>query len=438
MTASFQSDVHQAVEALGGGLVRVIETSHLGRNIPAICAVLGGEVELILIASDYYPGIPPVILCTTKNGPTEQLQFEWSLQAETCSRLLTALRQHFRGSGEFRPYFGPNIGRLLTSDHAIAEKLGWRKFFSAEAPANMLEPGALFERSRGILTDELSTCHAMIVGLGSGGSYVAEQLARVGLGNFTLIDPDFVESANLSRTSFLADDIGRPKVEAVQQRIEHINPLASVKVVHSSLAQIGITKLSQYIENTDIVLALTDDPTAQATLNHLCYHFGKPGVFAGLYTGASGGEVILALPGRTPCVECATGGVRSAVGAPPDRVSDYGTSRLEGVQALSADIHHLDTATIKLTLSILLAASPSASISRFASDAVDLGFSYLIMSMEPEYWIFPHIFQNVPGQYAYQAAWFTVQARNNCTVCGSSEFRENPTTLPIGVPNLRL
>ena len=38
-----------------------------------------------------------------------------------------------------------------------------------------------------------------IVGLGGGGSHIAQQLAHVGVGKFVLIDPDVVEDSNLNR-----------------------------------------------------------------------------------------------------------------------------------------------------------------------------------------------------------------------------------------------
>ena len=38
-----------------------------------------------------------------------------------------------------------------------------------------------------------------LVGLGGGGSHVAQQLAHLGIGRFVLVDPDVVEETNLNR-----------------------------------------------------------------------------------------------------------------------------------------------------------------------------------------------------------------------------------------------
>ena len=47
--------------------------------------------------------------------------------------------------------------------------------------------------------EAFSKCHAAIIGLGGGGSHIAQQLAHLGVGNFVLFDPDHVEKTNLNR-----------------------------------------------------------------------------------------------------------------------------------------------------------------------------------------------------------------------------------------------
>ena len=60
-----------------------------------------------------------------------------------------------------------------------------------------------------------------IVGLGSVGCVVAEALARVGVGDLTLVDHDAVEEHNLDRLLFAtAGDIGRSKVELAKELVE--------------------------------------------------------------------------------------------------------------------------------------------------------------------------------------------------------------------------
>lgn len=63
-----------------------------------------------------------------------------------------------------------------------------------------------------------------IIGCGSVGSTVAENLVRTGLTNFTLYDFDRVESHNLANQMFRQEHIGTPKVEALLAMLAEINP----------------------------------------------------------------------------------------------------------------------------------------------------------------------------------------------------------------------
>lgn len=69
-----------------------------------------------------------------------------------------------------------------------------------------------------------------IVGCGSVGSTVAENLARCGVTNMTLWDFDKVEPHNLANQMFRQQDIGKPKVEALLDILQEINPEVVNKV----------------------------------------------------------------------------------------------------------------------------------------------------------------------------------------------------------------
>ena len=67
-------------------------------------------------------------------------------------------------------------------------------------------------------------CH--IIGCGSVGSTIAENLARLGVTRFVLYDFDIVEPHNLANQMFVQSDVKKPKVEAVKKIICDINPEA--------------------------------------------------------------------------------------------------------------------------------------------------------------------------------------------------------------------
>jgi len=69
-----------------------------------------------------------------------------------------------------------------------------------------------------------------IIGAGDGGAIqFYEDMARAGVGQFVQIDPDVVEEPNIGTQQVYLDDIGKPKVECVKERILHINPDALVE-----------------------------------------------------------------------------------------------------------------------------------------------------------------------------------------------------------------
>lgn len=63
-----------------------------------------------------------------------------------------------------------------------------------------------------------------IIGCGSVGSTVAENLARSGVTNFTLWDFDKVEPHNLANQMFRQKDVGAAKVDALLDILSEINP----------------------------------------------------------------------------------------------------------------------------------------------------------------------------------------------------------------------
>ena len=86
-----------------------------------------------------------------------------------------------------------------------------------------------YSRTRLLLGDagmeKLKNAKVAIFGLGGVGGYVAEALARSGVGALELIDHDTVSPTNLNRQIFaLRSTVGMDKVEAARKRIEDIDP----------------------------------------------------------------------------------------------------------------------------------------------------------------------------------------------------------------------
>lgn len=72
---------------------------------------------------------------------------------------------------------------------------------------------------------KLAAAKVAVFGIGGVGSYVAEALARCGVGNLVLVDHDKVSLTNLNRQIIaLHSTIGKLKTEAAKERIRDINP----------------------------------------------------------------------------------------------------------------------------------------------------------------------------------------------------------------------
>ncbi len=78
---------------------------------------------------------------------------------------------------------------------------------------------------------KLKSSRVAVFGVGGVGGYVAEALARSGVGSLDLIDSDSVSLTNLNRQIVaLHSTIGRYKVDVMKERILDINPEAKVTV----------------------------------------------------------------------------------------------------------------------------------------------------------------------------------------------------------------
>ena len=77
----------------------------------------------------------------------------------------------------------------------------------------------------------LNSATVAVFGVGGVGSYIAEALARSGVGHIELVDSDDVDITNLNRQiEAVEDTVGKPKAEAMKQRILQISPQCDVTV----------------------------------------------------------------------------------------------------------------------------------------------------------------------------------------------------------------
>ena len=76
---------------------------------------------------------------------------------------------------------------------------------------------------------QIRQAHIVVVGLGGVGSWAAEAAARSGVARLTLVDLDHIAESNINRQVHALDDtVGMAKVQAMRERIAHINPDCTV------------------------------------------------------------------------------------------------------------------------------------------------------------------------------------------------------------------
>jgi len=105
---------------------------------------------------------------------------------------------------------------------------------------------------------KLQNSHILLVGLGGVGAYCAEQLARAGIGEMTIVDADVVEYSNFNRQLLaLENTLKRPKAEVMAERLRLINPEIKLNVIQEFVRDEGTEKLLD-MANYDYVIDAID------------------------------------------------------------------------------------------------------------------------------------------------------------------------------------
>ena len=130
--------------------------------------------------------------------------------------------------------------------------------------------------------NDISRLKVGIVGLGSGGSVVAEAVARIGVEQIVLIDHDKVEEHNLDRLlNATVEDIGRPKVDVAAKAIRR----------HGTARRVQIAALPNSIQDEvaylaaldcDILFGCVDRPVPLEVLNYAAHSHLIPVISGGV------------------------------------------------------------------------------------------------------------------------------------------------------------
>ena len=133
---------------------------------------------------------------------------------------------------------------------------------------------------------KLQQSHFCVIGIGGVGSWVAEALARNGIGQITLIDLDDICITNTNRQIHaLANSIGLSKVDVMAERIEQINPECKVNIIEDFVTRENLSELMQ--ANYDYVIDAIDAVDIKTRIIAYCKRNKTPIITI----GGAGGQV---------------------------------------------------------------------------------------------------------------------------------------------------
>jgi tRNA A37 threonylcarbamoyladenosine dehydratase len=124
-------------------------------------------------------------------------------------------------------------------------------------------------------TNILRQAHVAVFGLGGVGSYLVEALARMGVGELTLVDRDAYSESNLNRQLYATrSTVGRSKAEVAKERIAEIEPRT---VVHTVSAFVLPENIGDYdFSSFDYVADAIDTVSAKLALAKAAHENGVP------------------------------------------------------------------------------------------------------------------------------------------------------------------
>ena len=147
-----------------------------------------------------------------------------------------------------------------------------------------------------------------IVGLGGGGSHIAQQAGHAGIGGFVLVDPQEIDNTNTNRLvgSTLADvDACTTKTAIAARTIRSINPDARILKIQKSWQDATDT-----LKACDIIIGAVDSFREREQLERFARRYLIPYIDIGMDVHDLGekaflisGQVILSTPGN-PCLRC--------------------------------------------------------------------------------------------------------------------------------------
>jgi molybdopterin/thiamine biosynthesis adenylyltransferase len=118
--------------------------------------------------------------------------------------------------------------------------------------------------------DQLTLFHnsVAVIGCGSLGRYVIEELARLGVGRIVVVDPGLFEEHDLNQQLFSnPSNLGQAKVQAAVLRVGVINPAVNLVPIQAALSPKNGTDL---LEGCRVAVDAQDNLKGRLELAEIC------------------------------------------------------------------------------------------------------------------------------------------------------------------------
>lgn len=134
----------------------------------------------------------------------------------------------------------------------------------------------------------LSALQVAIIGCSGTGSVVIEQLARLGVGGFVLVDPDHVEHKNLNRilnATWEDAERGTAKVEVCRRTIDSLGRIQQTIPLCMNL---DTPEAVRAVAECDVIFGCVDTAEARNLANRIAAYYQQPYIDVGVSLAANG------------------------------------------------------------------------------------------------------------------------------------------------------
>ena len=107
--------------------------------------------------------------------------------------------------------------------------------------------------SRGCFNNDMTRSKFLLIGAGTLGASIGEQLVRGGVYNLTIMDDDIYSIGNSARHTLSVDSVGKYKASELAKHFNSINPSINVRFINNTLTKENIEIINRY----DIILDCT-------------------------------------------------------------------------------------------------------------------------------------------------------------------------------------